>query len=440
MTIRLITGIPGSGKTLYAVSELKKELEKNTSADEPRAIYCDITGLKVNDIQPPPIDWRETPPRSLLIYDEAQLKDEFKAGRGNSPHEFISELTIHRKTGHEIWFITQAPKRLHNDILDMVEIHHHLERPYGAKLASIYEYRGHEKNPSSITAKGRAQNKTLFNYDKSLYELYESSQVKDGIKFRLPRELTIWVILALIVGYYGYTQLTSDGTQKYVNMAKGQPAETETDKPKQDEKGTAETVKEAVNTAKDEQTEKGDKTQDGQELTKEQLQLKLKAQEVEFLRQLQAQELQSKMQFEQLQKQYIEQQKQLDDFMARLELIRTLLPKNYEIIKNEPSLQVRAVIKMGDKCNAYNAHGDLMTLSPKECAYYLEGVGRVQKGNNNISSSTPSQTTDVKATPVKEILEQNPDFAKQPPQPQPQAQGQGGQPQGAGHEPTTNSP
>lgn len=435
MTIRLITGIPGSGKTLYAVSELKKELEKNTSADEPRAIYCDITGLKVNDIQPPPIDWRDTPPRSLLIYDEAQLKDEFKAGRGNSPHEFISELTIHRKTGHEIWFITQAPKRLHNDILDMVEIHHHLERPYGAKLASIYEYRGHEKNPSSITAKGRAQNKTLFNYDKSLYELYESSQVKDGIKFRLPKELTIWIILALIVGYYGYTQITSDGMKKYVNMAKGQPAET--DKPA-DDKTTAETVKEAVNNAKDDTAQGADnKAQDtGQELTKEQLQLKLKAQEVEFLRQLQAQELQSRMQFEQLQKQYIEQQKQLDDFVKRLELIRALLPKNYDIIKNTPALQVRAVIKMGDKCSAYNAHGDLMTLSAKECAYYLEGVGRVHKGNNDISSQTPSTTTDVKAMPVKEILEQNPDFAKVPPQAQ---TGQGGQPQGAGHEPT-NSP
>ncbi len=411
MTIRLITGIPGSGKTLYAVSELKKELEKNTNADEPRAIYCDITGLKVNDIQAPPVDWRQTPSRSLLIYDEAQLRNEFKASRGSSPYEFIAELTIHRKSGHEIWFITQAPKRLHNDILDMVEIHHHLERPYGAKLASIYEYRGHEKNPSSISAKERAQNKTLFNYDKSLFELYESSQVKDGIKFRLPRELTVWIVLAIIVGVFFYFQVTSDGTKRYVNSAMGN-APKESASPV-DTKAIADDVKPQAQ-AQPQQKEQG-------ALTKEQLELKLKQQEIEFLRQLKAQEMQSQIKFNELQKQFIEQQKQLDDFYARLELYKRQLPKNYEIVKQDPNLQVRAVIKAGNKCNAYNTHGDLMTLSFDECNYYLQAAGRVHKGNG--------QTTNIKADPVAKILDENPQgYAVQPPQPptpsQPQPQEQ----------------
>ena len=386
MTIRLITGIPGSGKTLYAVSELKKELEKNLTADEPRKIYCDITGLKVDSVEIPPIDWRQTPPRSLLIYDEAQLRNEFKASRGNSPYEFIAELTIHRKTGHEIWFITQAPKRLHNDILDMVEIHHHLERPYGAKLASIYEYRGHEKNPSSISAKDRAQNKTLFNYDKSLYELYESSQVKDGIKFRLPRELTVWIILAILVGIFFYFQVTSKGTQKYVNNALGKdtPAEenqSTTDKVKQ------QVIQDAPNPTDSEQTA-------GQgiapQMTKEQLEKQLKLQEQQFNLLLEQQRLQFIMQYEQLQKQLVEHDEQMKEFYRTLELYKTMLPKDHKILKANPDLQVRAVVKMGNKCKAYNHEGVLMTLNADQCSYYTEATGRVWK-NGQTSDNSPKE-------------------------------------------------
>uniref|UniRef100_A0AAU8B3J4 ZOT protein n=1 Tax=Dulem virus 62 TaxID=3145773 RepID=A0AAU8B3J4_9VIRU len=401
MTIRLITGIPGSGKTLYAVSELKKEIEANLTADEPRKIYCDITGLKYDGIENPPIDWRDTPPRSLLIYDEAQLHKEFKSSRGNNSYKFVEELTIHRKTGHEIWFITQDPKRLHNDILSMVEIHHHLERPYGAKLASIFKYRGCERNPSAKTVKERAENKTVFTYDKSLFELYESSQVKDGIKFRLPKELVIWLLIAVVVAIVFYFQVTSTGTKKYVGTFLGQEAPKETAQtPKQADTATkpaeqGKTIVQAPN-PQNETTE----------LTKEQLELKLKAQELEFIRKLKAQELQSQMQFNALQKQFLEQQKQLDDFYSRLELYKTMLPKNYEIIKGDDNLKVRAVVKMGNKCKAYNTHGDLMTLSFEECDYYLKESGRVHKSDNKPVGK-------LETTPVADILSENPDSHKE---------------------------
>lgn len=221
MTIRLITGIPGSGKTLYAVSELKKFIEQHKDDPEPRKIYCDITGLKIDGVEKEvPIDWRDTPPRSLLIYDEAQLHKEFKPTRSQSPYEFVEQLTVHRKTGHEIWFITQDPKRLHNDILAMCEQHHHLERPYGAKLATIYFYRGHERNPSAKTVKLKAENKSLFAYDSSLFELYESSQVKDGIKFRTPKALVFWLVVFALFIIFTISLFFSSGTQKYIGHVK----------------------------------------------------------------------------------------------------------------------------------------------------------------------------------------------------------------------------
>ena len=219
--LKLITGIPGSGKTLYAVSMLKKAVEANASlpVGEQRNIYCDITGLNIEGIEPPPLDWRTTPAKSLLVYDEAQFKKPFQAGRGLSPYDYIQELTIHRKTGHEIWYITQDPKRLHGNILDMVETHWHLDRPYGAKLATIYQFRGKEINPKSRSAIERAERKTLFNYDKRLFELYQSSEVEDGIKLRLPMKLVLFVLAPfLLFGFSAYKWFGDDN-----KMLKGSP-------------------------------------------------------------------------------------------------------------------------------------------------------------------------------------------------------------------------
>lgn len=219
--LKLITGIPGSGKTLYSVSMLKKAVEYNASlpVDEQRKIYSDITGLTIEGIEPPPLDWRKTPPKSLLIYDEAQFQKPFQAARGLSPYDYIQELTIHRKTGHEIWYITQDPKRLHGNILDMVETHWHLDRPYGAKLATIYQFRGVERTPKSRSAIERAERKTLFNYDKRLFDLYQSSEVEDGIKLRLPGKLVLFVLAPfLLFGFSAYKWFGEDN-----KMIKGSP-------------------------------------------------------------------------------------------------------------------------------------------------------------------------------------------------------------------------
>ena len=219
--LKLITGIPGAGKTLYAVSMLKKAVEHNSTlpAGEQRKIYCDITGLTIEGIEPPPLDWRLTPPKSLIIYDEAQFQKPFQAGRGLSPYEYIQELTIHRKTGHEIWYITQDPKRLHGNILDMVETHWHLDRPYGAKLATVYQFRGVERTPKSRSAIERAERKTLFNYDKRLFDLYQSSEVEDGIKLRLPLKMILFVLAPFAL--FGFSAYTWFGDNN--KMLKGTP-------------------------------------------------------------------------------------------------------------------------------------------------------------------------------------------------------------------------
>ena len=66
-----------------------------------------------------------------------------------------------------------------------------------------------------------------------------------------------------------------------------------------------------------------------------------------------------------------------------------MLPKDDKVIKNNPDLQVRGVIKMGDKCKAYNKDGVLMTLNTEQCSYYTAASGRVWK-NGQTSDNTTS--------------------------------------------------
>ena len=64
----LITGTPGSGKSLFAVAKIL-ELQKQFPD---RELFADIEGLQIDGVERSPEDWRETPENSIIFYDEAQ--------------------------------------------------------------------------------------------------------------------------------------------------------------------------------------------------------------------------------------------------------------------------------------------------------------------------------------------------------------------------------
>lgn len=206
--ITLITGTPGSGKTLYAVTRLIKEI--NTNPDRP--VYSDIKGLKIEGVHPVPDDWRDTPEGSLLIYDECQYREMFTRARGKTKFQAILDLTTHRHTGRDIWLITQSPHFLHVDVLAVVGEHIHVDRPMGAKLANIYKWRQAEQKPQGRTVKDKAESRSLFKYDKDIFNYYSSVDVDDdkanhkGLK--IPKILIITIgggsllLLYVLFGLY----------------------------------------------------------------------------------------------------------------------------------------------------------------------------------------------------------------------------------------------
>ncbi len=218
----LITGTPGSGKTLFAVSKIIEESKKG------RTVYSDIDGLTVPGVLPIPedLDWSQTPDGSLIVYDEAQQHKIFEnTGRAVSSSEIVKKMQVHRHTGHDLWFITQSPRLIHGGIKALIGEHFNLHRPYGAAVASVYMWRVCEENPNTESVRKRAENQFMFNFPKDIFQYYKSATVHTH-KFKLPRKVVIPIVIMFLLigaGYYLYNK-----TALFHNKKKTADTETAT--------------------------------------------------------------------------------------------------------------------------------------------------------------------------------------------------------------------
>ncbi len=414
--IRLITGTPGSGKTLYTVSEIMKVIEKTPE----RPIFSDIKGLRIDGVQEAPDDWRAAPDGALIIYDECQYRTQYTKSRGRNKHQMIIDLTTHRHTGKDIWLITQNPNFLHSDVLAVVGEHYHIDRPLKASFANVYKWRTAQLKPDGITVRRRAEAAPIFKCDKELFDYYDSVDVSEDKAYHKKFQMPSWKFFVLPIGVlillWAFWGIVSDGITP---SGKDKKDNVNTNNVQKTDETQAQTPVLDDKKAKDEApTEPMPAT-----ITKEQMEKQLKLQEEHFNYLLEQQRLQLIMQYDTLQKQLIEHQQQIDEFYRTIELYKTMLPKDHKIIKNNPDLQVRGVVKMGNQCRAYNAQGVLMTLNHEQCSYYTEATGRVWK-NGQTTDNSPSQprlpqaltdnsTRTLIPAPQEQTPEQTPEQAPQ---------------------------
>lgn len=181
--IILITGTPGSGKSLYATQRITEWVK------EGREVYSDIDGLNIPEVMEiPDGDWQQTPKGSVVVYDEAQRNECFKyrAKEKLSNNTIISGMEYARHDGYDIVFITQSPKFLHLHLLELVGEHYHVSRPYGRAQAEICLHRQVSMMPNTVAAKERAEDVFKFKYDPKIFALYKSAEIHTH-KFRLPK-------------------------------------------------------------------------------------------------------------------------------------------------------------------------------------------------------------------------------------------------------------
>ncbi len=228
MAVILVTGVPGSGKSLYTLKMVQEMAKKGLEKDqEPRPVtfynYDGIdqdkftlkTGIPcyIGNIELLKNDKAVeefTNPHDIIVIDECQ-KFWRQRQAGTFVPKFVQSLEEHRHHGVDIFFITQDPMLIDVNIRRMAERFIAINRPFGFNYCRIFEYSTYQRDPFNSFVAKNANSTTNWKFDKSLYELYKSAQVHT-VKSRIPKNLIYLVLGILFVAYMAWNGLKSLGS------------------------------------------------------------------------------------------------------------------------------------------------------------------------------------------------------------------------------------
>lgn len=200
--ITFITGLPGNGKTLYALWYIKMKAEK----EQREVYYHNIKDLTLPWTVFDPQKWMMLPKGSIIVIDEAQ--EVFpKKPNGAALPDFYSELAKHRHHGFDIYLITQHPSLVDNFVRQLGGQHLHSVRKFGLDRSTIYEWSA--VNPAPQNPSSQKSAITLkWAYPKEVYTYYKSAEVHT-VKRSIPAKLILAVAFVLFVFGGGYWLLQS---------------------------------------------------------------------------------------------------------------------------------------------------------------------------------------------------------------------------------------
>ena len=216
--IHLITGRPGHGKNIYALTFLEKEgfinYDKETKTfsstiDRPLFFIAfdginivDSTTAKYEDLDNLPTDQEHDnvskfPDNSVIVIDEAHRYSP-KSTNKEGFTSFVSFLKIHRHYGFDFIFITQSQKDLNIDIRNLVENHFRVNRPFGTQKSFVNHYLGAETSENKQPVK---QSSKPFVLDKRFFEVYKSASIHN-YKSSIPKKYYVFILMfVLFIGF-----------------------------------------------------------------------------------------------------------------------------------------------------------------------------------------------------------------------------------------------
>ncbi len=264
--ITIITGVPGSGKTLYAITKLlqslvgttiKYEDESGNEVEAPRTIYTNIRGLLLDheligpggewvsstkggvpgSIAPPTHvdgdaifvgsgqglrDWHKwAKPGSVIVFDEVQEVWKPRPNGAAVPPD-IGKLETHRHMGVDFVLLTQNVMLVDRNIHALAGRHLHVRRVANLNAAIVYEWDAVSRG----LLYAKAINRTPWRYDKKVFKLYRSAVAHTKQKRSLPAVLWAIPIAAAILVWKApvvYSGLTG---KELFPSATAKPAQT----------------------------------------------------------------------------------------------------------------------------------------------------------------------------------------------------------------------
>jgi zona occludens toxin len=207
--ITLITGLPGNGKTLYALAwTLQQAAKPLTDNGPPRQVfYSGITDVTLPGwTEFDPEKWFELPAGSIVLIDEVQRVMRPRI-HGSKVPEFIAKLETHRHLGIDLVLITQHPMLLDSNVRRLTGQHFHTVRKFGTQSANVYEWGQVKENCDKNRTDAAARHSWIF--PSKLFASYKSAEVHTH-KRRIP--MKVWVLFALplvlaVLVWYSYDRL-----------------------------------------------------------------------------------------------------------------------------------------------------------------------------------------------------------------------------------------
>lgn len=197
--INLITGLPGSGKTLYMLNAVN-----NLAIKEGRTVYYHgIDELTLPwELMESPEEWVNLPSKSIIVIDECQSTFRPRAASVKPPL-YVSEFETHRHKGLDFFLLTQHPMLIDGNIRRLAGKHYHVVRFFGFQKSTIHEFQSVRDNVDKNTKNSIA---THFIFPKDVFNWYKSADAHT-IKRRIPMRLVLMVVLPLVLLgglIYGY--------------------------------------------------------------------------------------------------------------------------------------------------------------------------------------------------------------------------------------------
>ena len=203
--ITLITGSPGSGKTLYCVDKILQPLvgstidstnEEGETTTYNRTIYTNIPRLLL-DHELIDAKWLEHLHENkqtgcVVVFDEVQRAWPNRP-HGSKKPAAVEYLETHRHDGIDIVLMTQNPMLLDPAVRALVGRHLHIRRLGGFGGAIVYEW---DSCSNSLNFKA-AFTKTPYRYNRKVFKLYHSADVHTRQNRNVP--FAAWVVLGGIL-------------------------------------------------------------------------------------------------------------------------------------------------------------------------------------------------------------------------------------------------
>lgn len=205
MTVSVVTGKPGHGKTLYAVTRIDK-----LAKEQNRQVYYNgIDDLKLDWL---PLEdatkWHDPeviPDGAIIVIDEAQRVFPPRS-TGSKVPAHVQPFDTHRHRGLDVYLITQDPMLIDSFARNLAGEHIHVLRPFGTQQAKIFRWE-HVVDPDSRSERNLAVDTSLFRYPKEGFNLYKSATVHT-VKRKLPWKLAVGLplllgvlVLSVVIGY-----------------------------------------------------------------------------------------------------------------------------------------------------------------------------------------------------------------------------------------------